>query len=48
VDKSLSCAVCIHGEAADLAVESIGERGLVASDLLPWLRRLVNPSKASH
>jgi hydroxyethylthiazole kinase-like uncharacterized protein yjeF len=48
VDKSLSCAVCIHGEAADLAVESIGERGLVASDLLPWLRRLVNPSKAPH
>ncbi|MFT6293821.1 MAG: NAD(P)H-hydrate epimerase [Glaciecola sp.] len=48
VDKSLSCAVCIHGEAADLAAQSNGERGLVASDLLPWLRRLVNPSKASH
>lgn len=43
VDKSLSCAVCIHGEAADLATENTGERGLVASDLLPWLRQLVNP-----
>ncbi|MFT6403068.1 MAG: NAD(P)H-hydrate epimerase [Pseudohongiellaceae bacterium] len=48
VDKSLSCAVCIHGEAADLAAESSGERGLVASDLLPWLRRLVNLPKAPH
>lgn len=48
LDKSLSCAVSIHGEAADLAVESYGERGLVASDLLPWLRQLVNPSITPH
>lgn len=48
LDKSLSCAVCIHGEAADLATESAGERGLVASDLLPWLRQLVNPSIMPH
>ena len=27
-----------HGEAADLAVEKDGERGLLASDLIPWLR----------
>lgn len=47
-DKGLSCAVCIHGEAADLAAENTGERGLLASDLLPWLRRLVNPSKMPH
>lgn len=48
LDKSLSCAVCIHGEAADLATENTGERGLVASDLLPWLRQLVNPSIMPH
>ena len=34
--------VCIHGEAADLAA-CAGERGLLASDLLPLIRRLVNP-----
>lgn len=34
----------IHGEAADLAAAD-GERGMLASDLLPWIRRLVNPDK---
>ncbi|RSM34274.1 NAD(P)H-hydrate dehydratase [Aeromonas salmonicida] len=32
----------IHGEAADLAAAD-GERGMLASDLLPFIRRLVNP-----
>lgn len=32
----------IHGEAADLAAAE-GERGMLASDLLPLIRRLVNP-----
>ncbi|MCM2678460.1 NAD(P)H-hydrate dehydratase [Echinimonas agarilytica] len=36
-------AVCIHGDAADLAAE-VGERGMLASDLYPHVRRLVNPS----
>ncbi len=31
-----------HGLAADLAVEKDGERGLLASDLMPYLRHLVN------
>ncbi|WP_333875186.1 NAD(P)H-hydrate dehydratase [Methylobacter sp.] len=31
-----------HGLAADLAVEKDGERGLLASDLMPYLRQLVN------
>ncbi len=31
-----------HGLAADLAVEKEGERGLLASDLMPYLRQLVN------
>jgi NAD(P)H-hydrate epimerase len=34
--------VCIHGRAGDLAAEQ-GERGLLATDLLPFLQRLVNP-----
>ncbi|ENY73894.1 bifunctional ADP-dependent NAD(P)H-hydrate dehydratase/NAD(P)H-hydrate epimerase [Aeromonas diversa] len=36
-------AVALHGEAADRAAAE-GERGLLASDLLPWIRRLANPS----
>jgi ADP-dependent NAD(P)H-hydrate dehydratase / NAD(P)H-hydrate epimerase len=32
----------IHGEAADLAATE-GERGMLASDLLPWIRLLANP-----
>ncbi|MES3009005.1 MAG: NAD(P)H-hydrate dehydratase [Pseudomonadota bacterium] len=39
---SLRCAVCIHGESADLAAALDGERGLLATDLLPHLRHLVN------
>ena len=35
--------VCIHGQAADMAVGAIGERGLLATDLMSGLRRLVNP-----
>ncbi|MGZ4955874.1 MAG: NAD(P)H-hydrate dehydratase [Methylobacter sp.] len=31
-----------HGLAADLAVEKDGERGLLACDLMPYLRQLVN------
>lgn len=41
---SLKCGVVIHGEAADLAVEQTGPRGLVASDLFAYIQRLVNPA----
>ncbi|MCG3171578.1 MAG: Bifunctional NAD(P)H-hydrate repair enzyme Nnr [Pseudomonadales bacterium] len=34
--------VCLHACAADRAVADDGERGLLATDLLPWLRRLLN------
>ena len=34
--------VHLHGRAADLAAEQGGERGLLASDLMPFLRQLVN------
>ena len=32
----------LHGLAADRAVQNEGESGLLASDLLPYLRRLIN------
>lgn len=35
--------VCIHAMAGDLAAKE-GERGMIASDLFPYLRRLVNIS----
>ena len=35
--------VCLHARAADLAVKSVGERGLLAGDLMPVIRRLANP-----
>jgi ADP-dependent NAD(P)H-hydrate dehydratase / NAD(P)H-hydrate epimerase len=34
--------VYLHGMAADLAAEKVGERGLLASDLMSYLRQLVN------
>lgn len=37
-----AAGVCIHGNAADLAAKQ-GERGMLASDLLPHIRKLVNP-----
>ena len=40
--RAACCGVCVHGEAADLAAEA-GQRGMLASDLLPFVRRLVNP-----
>jgi len=32
----------LHGKAADQAAEAGGERGLIASDLMPYLRRNMN------
>jgi len=36
-------AVCLHRRAADLATRGIGERGLLATDLMSPIRRLMNP-----
>ena len=33
----------LHGRAGDLAAHAGGERGLLATDLLPFLRQLANP-----
>lgn len=35
--------VLLHAAAGDAAAREEGERGLLPSDLMPWLRRLVNP-----
>ena len=35
--------VCMHSFAADTAAVAGGERGLLATDLVPWLYKLVNP-----
>jgi len=43
-EEAAELGVCLHAAAADRAVAREGERGLLASDLLPHLRRLVNPT----
>ncbi|MFT6984433.1 MAG: hydroxyethylthiazole kinase-like uncharacterized protein yjeF [Psychromonas sp.] len=42
LQQAATLAVCIHGQAADLAAQQ-DERGLLASDLFPYIRKLVNP-----
>ncbi|MDH5785281.1 MAG: NAD(P)H-hydrate dehydratase [Chromatiales bacterium] len=42
LEQAASVGVTLHGEAADRAAEQ-GERGMIASDLLPQIRRLANP-----
>lgn len=41
--EAAQLAVCLHRQAADLAIRGIGERGLLATDLMPSIRRLMNP-----
>jgi NAD(P)H-hydrate epimerase len=41
VSEAARLGVCLHSYAADLAAVD-GERGMVASDLMPYLRTLVN------
>jgi NAD(P)H-hydrate epimerase len=44
VSAAARLGVCLHRRAADMATRGIGERGLLASDLMPSIRRLVNPA----
>ncbi|MEH6420957.1 NAD(P)H-hydrate dehydratase [Pseudomonas sp. CGJS7] len=39
-----SCGALLHSVAGDEAAHEGGERGLLPSDLMPWLRRRANPS----
>jgi NAD(P)H-hydrate epimerase len=40
IAAELGC--CLHSVAADMAAQEKGSRGLVASDLLPYVRDLLN------
>lgn len=40
-----SCGALLHGAAGDAAAHDGGERGLLPSDLMPWLRHFVNPER---
>ncbi|VVC75032.1 Bifunctional NAD(P)H-hydrate repair enzyme Nnr [Aquicella siphonis] len=40
--EAAKLGVCMHAMAGDLAAKD-GERGMIATDLLPYLRRLCNP-----
>jgi ADP-dependent NAD(P)H-hydrate dehydratase / NAD(P)H-hydrate epimerase len=40
---SARLGVCLHSKAADLCAEAEGERGMLACDLFPYLRTLLNP-----
>ncbi len=42
LSEAATTGVYLHGQAADLAVEKAGQRGLLATDLIPYLRKLVN------
>lgn len=44
IAEAAQLGVCMHAMAGDLAAKE-GERGLIATDLLPYLRRLANPVK---
>ncbi len=40
--EAANLGVCLHGRAGDRAAREGGERGLLPSDLLPWLRHYAN------
>ncbi len=42
LENAAKTGVQLHSEAADLAAKQDGERGLLATDLLPYLRKLIN------
>ncbi|MBX9403660.1 NAD(P)H-hydrate dehydratase [Lysobacter sp. BMK333-48F3] len=42
-----SCGALLHAVAGDQAARDGGERGLLPSDLMPWLRRCANPRGAA-
>ncbi len=42
LDKAAASAVYLHGKAADSSAQAEGEIGLVASDLMPFIRKWIN------
>jgi len=43
IEDAACAGVCVHACAGDRAAAADGERGLLALDLLPHIRHLVNP-----
>lgn len=43
LQQAAELGVCLHASAGDLAAKELGERGLIATDLMPYLHHLVNP-----
>jgi hydroxyethylthiazole kinase-like uncharacterized protein yjeF len=43
LQQAAELGVCLHAKAGDLAAQALGERGLLAMDLMPFLHQLVNP-----
>ncbi len=48
LSEAAKLAVWLHAKAADCAALELGERGLLASDLMPYLHRFVNRLPADH
>ena len=42
IADAAKCGVILHAMAGDMAAKEGGERGMIATDLMPYLRRLVN------
>lgn len=42
IEDALELAVCLHAKAADIAAKQSGQRGLLATDLIPIARSLLN------
>ncbi len=45
-ELAASMGVCLHAKAADIEAKK-GERGLLAADLMPTIRGLINPELAA-
>lgn len=45
LSKATKLGVYVHARAGDIAAQLHGERGTLASDLLPYLHQLVNPKE---
>jgi len=46
INLAAKVGAVVHSSAADLAAQEGGERGLLASDLMPYIRRLVNVTRS--
>lgn len=42
ISCAATCGAMIHAQAGDCAADELGERGLLASNLLPFVRQIVN------